>query len=118
MNYPQDIRKYDLDPRSPFYDSSLDDAVEQLELDLYTDIKKCLVLKLKPEDIDRAINDVLDCKFSYDEWLDNALSEDGHVAACHDLFLVDEDSYLIAVASAIIDDLEDEVFRHINHPAD
>ena len=27
-NYPDDIRQYDNDPRSPFYDSSFDDAVE------------------------------------------------------------------------------------------
>ena len=27
-NYPDDIHQYDNDPRSPFYDSSFDDAVE------------------------------------------------------------------------------------------
>jgi len=36
-NYPDDIRRYDHDPRSPFYDSRLEDAVADAESEYRAD---------------------------------------------------------------------------------
>lgn len=39
-NYPEDIRQYDSDPRSPFYDDSRDMAVDSLVEEIAVDILK------------------------------------------------------------------------------
>ena len=36
-NYPEDIRQYDNDPRSPFYDDSYERYIETLAYDIATD---------------------------------------------------------------------------------
>lgn len=52
-NYPDDIRNYDGDPRSPFYDSSREDAIEEAEAALHSEcpdlIKHCTRLGIEVE---------------------------------------------------------------------
>lgn len=53
-NYPDDIRQYDGDPRSPFYDSSGDDALDEAK-DGFESEHFDLLANLKRLDIDHGV---------------------------------------------------------------
>jgi hypothetical protein len=79
-NYPDDIRNYDRDPRSPFYEDTKDDAMEEFRSTLIESIDGCIRC-LNYAGVDVILKEEIDVDLVFTEWLycfvaDNHLNVD------------------------------------------
>ena len=114
-NYPDDIRLYDGDYRSPYYDSSFDDAVEEKKDQLYSLIREDIINN-KGININEILLSHIDCVFDYTEWIVEQMSEvsDEMNAIC-DLIIygIDDDVAMSCLLSRLINSVNSDLVSNL-----
>jgi len=107
MNYPDDIRNFDYDSRSPFYDSTKDDAVEDFTNDLFTLIHKDLI-KNRGENIDLIIKNEIDVDFCFEEIIESNRLELGLDNICLESII-----FIDLIVNHVIELLKNEILNYL-----
>lgn len=107
MNYPDDIRSYDNDSRSPFYDSTKDDAVDDFTNDLFTLVHKDLI-KNRGENVDSIIKREIAVDIYFEEFLEALKLEFGLDNNCLESLV-----FIDLVSNRLVDSLKNEILNYL-----
>ena len=107
MNYPDDIRSYDNDPRSPFYDSTIDDAIDDFTNDLYILIRKDLI-KNRGENIDSIIKREIDVDVYFEEFAEDYIGETELDNNYLESFI-----FIDLISNRLIESLKNEILNYL-----